>query len=176
MSSCGSLERLSSRPCAVVAAPPLAVGEMVMRIVIEPAISTGKSHSPNSYLSEVPVTPIARGRSSRLRSGVVWLSDITTVSKAFEALLMPVIHSNYLNTKKGRSVRLRCKNYHVVTAPVLVVLAARCIAQKGYNPGLSYRALIHFQIKKITGCFDCFPGLCKSVEQERRRCQSHACL
>jgi hypothetical protein len=65
------------------------------------------------------------------RAGVVWLSDITTVSKAFAGAYVSVTLSNFLNTKKGRPVRVYCKNYHVVTALRLAVLTARCVAQKG---------------------------------------------
>jgi hypothetical protein len=87
--------------------------------------------------------PIAEGCSSRLRTVVVWLSDITTISKGVCGACSPVTPYNSLNTKKGRPVRVYCKNYHVVTALRLAVLTARCVAQKGYNPSLFYRALIH---------------------------------
>jgi hypothetical protein len=69
---------------------------------------------------------------------------------------VPAALSNYLNTKTGQHDPVHCKNYHVVAATGLVVLTARGATQKGYNPSLFYRALIHFFHKEITGCLRLF--------------------
>jgi hypothetical protein len=143
----------------------LTVGVMVMRIAVEPAISTGKNHSPiagHCQKCRLLLKPNLPG-DQLLPIDLAWVRSAVAIRdydriKGARGVCAPVALSNYLNTKTDWQDRVHCKNYHVATARGLVVLTARCGAQKGYNPSLFYRALKHFSNKKSQNVCDCFLG------------------
>src|SRR5271167_1647677 len=106
----------------------------------------------------ITTCPLAKGCRFRLQAGMVWLSDITAISKASAAFAVQGYLLNYLNTKTARQDPVHCNNCHVVNVMRLIVLTARCVAQKGYNPSLFYRALFIFSLKKSQHVCDCFSG------------------